>query len=302
VYGKTVKPGSPLSLKKFDTRALDTISKDEGKDRFAKYADELAELQELLYAAGTHSLLVVLQGMDTSGKDGAIKDVFREVNPAGCRVIPFKVPTPEELAHDFLWRVHKQVPERGQIAIFNRSHYEDVLVVRVHELAPKSVWSQRYDQINAFERLLADTGTIVVKCFLHISKEEQQERLLAREEDPVKAWKLAVKDWQERENWDRYQQAYQDALRKCSTDHAPWHIIPADQKWFRNLAISEILVTELNQYRRDWQRKLDALSKTQLTALKEARAAGAIPDQGSEARGQGSGTYARHPAAACRVA
>jgi PPK2 family polyphosphate:nucleotide phosphotransferase len=290
VYGKTVKPGSPLSLKKFDTRALDTISKDEGKDRFAKYADELAELQELLYAAGTHSLLVVLQGMDTSGKDGAIKDVFREVNPAGCRVIPFKVPTPEELAHDFLWRVHKQVPERGQIAIFNRSHYEDVLVVRVHELAPKSVWSQRYDQINAFERLLADTGTIVVKCFLHISKEEQQERLLAREEDPVKAWKLAVKDWQERENWDRYQQAYQDALRKCSTDHAPWHIIPADQKWFRNLAISEILVTELNQYRRDWQRKLDALSKTQLTALKEARAAGAIPDQGSEARGQGSGT------------
>jgi PPK2 family polyphosphate:nucleotide phosphotransferase len=290
VYGKTVKPGSPLSLKKFDTRALDTISKDEGKDRFAKYADELAELQELLYAAGTHSLLVVLQGMDTSGKDGAIKDVFREVNPAGCRVIPFKVPTPEELAHDFLWRVHKQVPERGQIAIFNRSHYEDVLVVRVHELAPKSVWSQRYDQINAFEQLLADTGTIVVKCFLHISKEEQQERLLAREEDPVKAWKLAVKDWQERENWDRYQQAYQDALRKCSTDHAPWHIIPADQKWFRNLAISEILVTELNQYRRDWQRKLDALSKTQLTALKEARAAGAIPDQGSEARGQGSGT------------
>jgi PPK2 family polyphosphate:nucleotide phosphotransferase len=290
VYGKTVKPGSLVSLKRFDTRAPDTISKDEGKDRFAKYADDLAQLQELLYAAGTHSLLVVLQGMDTSGKDGAIKDVFREVNPAGCRVIPFKVPTPEELAHDFLWRVHKQVPERGQIAIFNRSHYEDVLVVRVHELAPKSAWSQRYDQINAFEQLLADTGTIVVKCFLHISAEEQEERLLAREEDPVKAWKLAVKDWQERDNWDKYQQAYQDVLRRCSTDHAFWHVIPADQKWFRNLAISEILVTELNQYRRDWQRKLDALSKTQRTALKEARAAGAIPDQGSGIRGQGSGT------------
>jgi PPK2 family polyphosphate:nucleotide phosphotransferase len=277
VYGKTVKPGSLVSLKRFDTRAPDTISKDEGKDRFAKYADDLAQLQELLYAAGTHSLLVVLQGMDTSGKDGAIKDVFREVNPAGCRVIPFKVPTPEELAHDFLWRVHKQVPERGQIAIFNRSHYEDVLVVRVHELAPKSAWSQRYDQINAFEQLLADTGTIVVKCFLHISAEEQEERLLAREEDPVKAWKLAVKDWQERDNWDKYQQAYQDVLRRCSTDHAFWHVIPADQKWFRNLAISEILVTELNQYRRDWQRKLDALSKTQLTALKDARQSGQIP-------------------------
>jgi PPK2 family polyphosphate:nucleotide phosphotransferase len=196
-------------------------------------------------------------------------------------VASFKVPTPEELAHDFLWRVHKQTPERGQVVIFNRSHYEDVLAARVHDLAPKSVWSQRFDQINAFERLLTDNQTILVKCFLHISKDEQEERLLAREEETVKAWKLAVKDWQEREHWDKYRKAYEDALEKCSTDHAPWHVIPADQKWFRNLAVSEILVKTLNRYRTDWEAKLEDVSRTALASLREARETGEIPGQGS---------------------
>jgi PPK2 family polyphosphate:nucleotide phosphotransferase len=281
VHGKTVEPGSSVSLKKLDTRAPDAISEEDARQQFAEYAEELGELQELLYAAGTHSLLVVLQGMDTSGKDGTIKDVFREADPAGCRVASFKVPTPEELAHDFLWRVHKQTPERGQVVIFNRSHYEDVLAARVHDLAPKSVWSQRFDQINAFERLLTDNQTILVKCFLHISKDEQEERLLAREEETVKAWKLAVKDWQEREHWDKYRKAYEDALEKCSTDHAPWHVIPADQKWFRNLAVSEILVKTLNRYRTDWEAKLEDVSRTALASLREARETGEIPGQGS---------------------
>jgi PPK2 family polyphosphate:nucleotide phosphotransferase len=277
VYGKTVKPGNSVSLKRIKTRLPDLISKDDGKALFDEYAKELGELQELLYAADTHALLLVFQGIDTSGKDGAIRGVLKEVNPAGCRVASFKVPTPDELAHDFLWRIHKQTPGRGELIVFNRSHYEDVVVVRVHDLVPKSVWSDRYEQINTFEKRLAETNTIVLKFFLHISKEEQEERLLAREEDPLKSWKLSVQDWEERENWDAYQRAYQDALSKCSTEHTPWHIIPADQKWYRNLAISEIIVTELRKYKKDWVAKLKAQSKTQLAALKEAREAGAIP-------------------------
>jgi PPK2 family polyphosphate:nucleotide phosphotransferase len=234
-------------------------------------------VQELLFAAGTHSLLVIFQGMDTSGKDGATRDVFREVNPSGCRVASFGVPTEEELGHDFLWRIHQKLPARGQIVVFNRSQYEDVLVVRVHDLAPKEVWSKRYDQINAFEKLLIDTDTIVLKFFLHISKEEQEVRLLKREQDPIKSWKLSVGDWKERAHWADYQNAYEDVLNKCSTAHAPWHVIPADQKWFRDLAISEIVVTALRKYRDDWESHLAELSKTQEAALAAARQDGTIP-------------------------
>ncbi len=277
VYGKTIKPGSEISIRKLKTRLPGVIDEIAGKATFDKYAQELGELQELLFAAGTHALLVIFQGMDTSGKDGATKGVFRDVNPSGCRVVGFGVPTDEELAHDFLWRVHQCVPARGQIVVFNRSQYEDVLVVRVHDLAPKEVWSKRYDQINAFEKVLTDTNTIVLKFFLHISKEEQEERLLARERDPIKAWKLSVGDWEERTYWDRYQEAYEDVLRKCSTEYAPWHVIPADQKWFRNLAISEIVVTELRKYRGEWEARLKKLSETQHAALAKARADGTIP-------------------------
>lgn len=277
MFGKTVSPGGTVSLKRIKTRLPDVISKEDGKARFDEYAHELGELQELLYAADTHALLLIFQGMDTSGKDGAIRNVLREVNPVGCRVASFKTPTTEELAHDFLWRVHRQTPARGQIVVFNRSQYEDVLVVRVHDLAPKAIWSDRYAQINAFEKLLTQNQTIILKFFLHISREEQEERLLAREADPVKAWKLSVGDWQERRHWDAYQRAYQDALVKCSTAHAPWHIIPADQKWFRDLAVAEIVVQALREYKQEWLAKLADESKTQQSALADARAAGTIP-------------------------
>jgi PPK2 family polyphosphate:nucleotide phosphotransferase len=277
VYGRTVKPGGKVSIKQLETESPDAINRAKGEVAFAELASELGELQELLFAAGTHSLLVIFQGMDTSGKDGATKDVFREVSPSGCRVVSFGVPTEEELAHDFLWRIHQKTPARGQVVVFNRSQYEDVLVVRVHDLAPKEVWSKRYDQINAFEKLLSDTNTIVLKFFLHVSREEQEERLLKREQDPVKSWKLSVGDWKERTRWPDYQNAYEDVLNKCSTAHAPWHVIPADQKWFRNLAISEIVVTELRKYRDDWESHLTLLSKTQAAALAEARKDGTIP-------------------------
>jgi PPK2 family polyphosphate:nucleotide phosphotransferase len=277
VFGTTVKPGSLVSLKRIKTRLPDLISKSDGKARFDEYATEIGELQELLYASDTHALLLIFQGMDTSGKDGAIRNVLREVNPQGCRVASFKVPTDEELAHDFLWRVHHQTPRRGQIVVFNRSHYEDVVVVRVHNLVPKSVWSERYARINAFEQLLTETNTIIFKFFLHISREEQEERLLAREADPLKSWKLSVGDWEERRHWNAYQTAYRDALTKCSTEYAPWHVIPADQKWFRDFAISEIIVTALRPYKKEWVAKLKHQSETQRAALAEARAAGTIP-------------------------
>ncbi len=276
MYGSQIKPGSSVSLKRHRTRTTNSISKEAGLDELHKLAVELGELQELLFAAGTHSLLVVLQGMDTSGKDGTIREAFKEVNPAGIRVASFKVPTPTELAHDFLWRVHSQTPDRGQIAIFNRSHYEDVVVVRVHDLVPRSVWSARYDQINEFERLLSENQTIICKFFLHVSKEEQEERLLAREADLTDAWKLSVADWTEREHWDSYQEAYADAIARCSTKHAPWHLIPSDQKWFRNLAVTESLVKELRPYRKQWLAKLETEARTQLQALEDARAAGTI--------------------------
>ena len=201
----------------------------------------LGKLQDRLWAEAKHSLLIVLQGMDASGKDGTIGHVMSAFNPMGCPVVSFKVPTAEELAHDFLWRIHRHTPGKGEIAVFNRSHYEEVLVVRVHELVPKAVWQGRYDQINAFEETVTSGGATVVKFFLHIDRDEQRQRLQARLDDPTKRWKFKTGDLVERKLWDGYVAAYEDALSRCSTALAPWYIVPANNKWFRNLAVAEIL-------------------------------------------------------------
>lgn len=219
--------------------------KDEGRERLLEMNKELEALQELLYAENKHKLLVVLQAMDTGGKDGTIRRVFEGVNPLGVRVASFKVPTPEELEHDYLWRVHKQVPGKGEIMIFNRSHYEDVLVVRVHGLVPETAWKKRYAQINDFERMLAEEGTTILKFFLHISLDEQKQRLQARLDDPTKQWKFNVGDLKERDLWSQYTQAYEDVLNKTSTEWAPWYIVPANRKWYRDLVVSSIIIDAL---------------------------------------------------------
>lgn len=227
-----------------DRRAFDGEREEAGAE-FEGLNDRLEALQELLYAQGRHRVLVVLQAMDTGGKDGVIRKVFEGVNPTGVRVASFKVPSAAELAHDYLWRVHPQVPGDGELVIFNRSHYEDVLVVRVHGLVPEERWRRRYEQIAAFERLLAEEGTLVLKFFLNISKDEQRRRLQARLEDPEKRWKFSLGDLKERERWDAYMAAYEDAIRRCASEHAPWFVIPADRKWYRDLVICRILVAEL---------------------------------------------------------
>lgn len=242
-----VKPDSKVDLSKWNPNDTGEFKggKEAGLAEAGKLTARLGELQELLYAEGKHKVLVVLQAMDTGGKDGAIRRVFSGVNPQGVHVASFKVPTPEELAHDFLWRVHKVVPGKGEMTIFNRSHYEDVLVVRVHNLVPPEVWRQRYDQINDFERLLAETGTTILKFYLHIDLDEQKERLQARLDDPAKHWKFRLGDLKERKRWPDYMEAYDDALSKTSTPYAPWYIIPANRKWYRDLVISSILVETL---------------------------------------------------------
>lgn len=270
-HAHLVKPGTRVRLKDYDSRENGGLDKEAGQARFAELNAELDALQEELHAAGTHSVLMVLQGMDTSGKDGAIRNVMTNLNPQGVRVESFKVPTDEDLAHDFLWRVHKVTPGKGIFGVFNRSHYEDVLVVRVHGLTPEPVWKARYNHINAFESLLADSGTIILKFFLHISKDEQEQRLHEREKEVGKAWKLSAGDWRERELWDQYQEAYEDALSRCSTEVAPWYIVPADRKWFRNLAISEVLVDTLRGYRDHWRGALEDLSQAKLAELEAYR-------------------------------
>ena len=210
-----------------------------------KNLKRLQELQEMLYAQGRHALLVVLQGMDAGGKDGTIKHVMGAFNPQGVRVTSFKVPTEEELAHDYLWRIHKATPRRGMVGIFNRSHYEDVLVVRVRNLVPKKVWKQRYRQINEFERMLAECGMTILKFFLCISRDEQAERLRERQERPDKQWKFSPGDLEARASWDQYMEAYEDALTRCNTRNAPWYVIPANRKWYRNLAVSQVLVNTM---------------------------------------------------------
>ena len=246
----TFKPGTKIDLKDVPSRIeQDEIDKAEAKRLIEKNAEEMADLARCLYAENKRSILLVLQGMDTAGKDGTIRAVMRGMNPRSCQVVSFKKPTEEELDHDFLWRIHKHAPRKGNIGIFNRSHYEDVLIVRVHELFPKNVWKQRYELINDFEKLLTENGTIVVKCYLHISKDEQRERLQARIDEPRSRWKFNPADLDERKLWEQYQEAYQDALIKCNTKNAPWYIIPSDQKWYRNLVVSNLMrdtMKELN--------------------------------------------------------
>jgi PPK2 family polyphosphate:nucleotide phosphotransferase len=243
-----VKPGKKAKLSRRDPADTGKFKdKDDAHHAVLKHLDKLADLQEVLYAQSKHALLIVFQALDTGGKDGAIKHVFSGVNPQGCTVTSFKQPTKLEAAHDFLWRVHAAVPAKGIIGIFNRSHYEDVLVTRVHELVPKSVWSKRYDRINHFERMLSDEGTTIIKFFLHISKEEQKRRLNARVDDPDKHWKFDANDLKERQMWDDYQRAFEDAITKCSTDCAPWYVVPADHKWFRNWVLSDIITRTLGK-------------------------------------------------------
>jgi PPK2 family polyphosphate:nucleotide phosphotransferase len=209
------------------------------------YLERMSALQELLYAERKHALLIVLQGIDAAGKDGVCWHVVKGMNPQGCSVTGFKQPTVEERAHDFLWRVHRRTPGLGHVGVFNRSHYEDVLVVRVHKLVSKDVWEQRYDLINDFERLLALGSTTIIKLFLYISKDEQLERFKQRLDDPARQWKISDADYKEREFWDDYISAYEDMLSKCSTRHAPWYVIPSNHKWFRNLAVSQIICATL---------------------------------------------------------
>ena len=244
-----IEPGSKVDLSRFDPGETKEADGDKGDTEkvFTELNARLELLQERLWAEHKHKVLVLLQGMDTSGKDGVIRKVFERVNPLGVRVAAFKAPTPEELDHDFLWRVHPKVPGRGEMVIFNRSQYEDVLVPRVRKLVPDKVWKARYDQINEFERLLADTGTTVLKFFLYISKDEQKKRLQERLDDPEKHWKFRRGDLEDRALWDDYMKAYEDLLARTSTDHAPWYVIPADKKWYRNLVIASVLVETLDK-------------------------------------------------------
>ena len=258
-----IKPGMKITLDDWDpdTTGKHSNTKDAAKEEIDQLTRDLEALQELLFAEQKHRLLVVLQGMDTSGKDGVIRHVFEGVNPQGVKVASFKIPTPDELSHDYLWRIHKQTPGKGEIVIFNRSHYEDVLVVRVHRLVGKEVWSQRYDQINQFERLLAEEGTTILKFFLHISPAEQKKRLQDRLEDPNKQWKFNVGDLNERKLWSEYMGAYEDVLQKTSTDWAPWYLIPADHKWYRDLVIGTILVDKLKNLNMRYPQPAEDLSK-----------------------------------------
>lgn len=244
-------PDGAIDLKAIDTAAtpVGPGNKADAAEAMAEIGVELAKLQEKLVAeairGGRRRVLLILQGMDTSGKDGVIKHVLGLVNPAGVHLTSFKKPTPEELSHDFLWRINSQVPLAGQLGVFNRSQYEDVLMVRVHDLVPRDEWSKRYATINAFERRLVRQGVVVLKCFLHISKDTQRERLAARLDDPTKYWKYNPADVDEREYWAQYQDAYTDALRRCNTVGAPWFVIPSDRKWYRNWAIASLLLETL---------------------------------------------------------
>jgi len=250
-----------LDLSSFPTAAPEDIKRKECQAQFEAIDAELLEMQELLFGAKEKSLLIVLQGRDASGKDGTVKHVCGALNPRGVNVVGFGVPTDKEREHDYLWRIHANTPRRGEISIFNRSHYESILVERVHELVPKGVWKQRYDQINAFEELLASEGTIILKFFLNISKGEQKRRLLEREADPLKAYKLNAGDWKERELWKEFSAAYEDALGRCSSKTAPWIAVPADDKWYRNFIVAKAIADALRPYCKGWRKSLTAESK-----------------------------------------
>jgi polyphosphate:nucleotide phosphotransferase, PPK2 family len=272
-----VNEGDKVRLKNYDPAYIaKNVDSESATTEMEKLGKELNALQELMAAAQQHSLLIVLQGMDTSGKDGTIRHVMSNVNPQGCAVHSFKAPTAEELAHDFLWRVHNVTPRRGMMGIFNRSHYEDVLVVRVHDLVPETVWSKRYKEINHFEKLLTQNGTIILKFFLYISADEQAARLKARMEEKDKAWKISASDFAERSYWDAYQEAYEAALSACSTDEAPWHIVPANHKWYRNLAVAETLVKTMRKHKEEWLQELEQRGKQELAEIQRLRDAGKL--------------------------
>jgi PPK2 family polyphosphate:nucleotide phosphotransferase len=253
-------PAGPVDLSALDTRATPGFDGDKaaGKAELAALGPRLSDLQERLHAegvkGGSRSLLLVLQGMDTSGKGGVVRHVIGQVDPQGCALASFKAPTREELAHDFLWRIRRRLPGPGKLGVFDRSHYEDVLVVRVHERVPRSTWSRRYATINRFEAGLAERDLRIVKVFLHVSEEEQRRRLLARLDDPTKHWKFNPRDVDERASWARYQQAYAAALERCNSDVAPWYRIPADRKWYRNWAVAKLLVEQLEDMKLTWPR------------------------------------------------
>lgn len=243
-----VPPHTKVRLDDFDPDDTADFDKgDKANERLEKNIARMAELEYRLYAESRRALLIILQGMDAAGKDGTVRHVMTGLNPQTCRATSFKVPSSEEAAHDFLWRIHKAVPAHGEVGIFNRSQYEDVLVVRVHELVPKSVWSARYDQINRFEKLMSESGVTILKFFLHISKKEQLERLEQRLDDPNRNWKISDADFKERRHWDDYVKAYEAVLSRCSTTTAPWFVIPANKKWFRDLAVSQIIVETLER-------------------------------------------------------
>jgi PPK2 family polyphosphate:nucleotide phosphotransferase len=266
-----VEPGTRVDLSAISPDETHGISHHDADKRSKELEDKLARLQESLYAAGQNSVLIVLQGLDTAGKDGTISHVMGSFVPTGCRVEAFKVPTPVELAHDFLWRAHRVTPAQGMITIFNRSYYEDVLVARVHKLAPPSVWKRRYEHINNFEALLTDSGTMVLKFFLYVSKHEQRKRLEAREDDPMKAWKLSSTDWSEHELYDQYVGVYEDALSRCSTEHAPWYIVPADHKWFRNFSVASAMVDLLEPDVSRWEHEVLERGRASLAAIASAK-------------------------------
>lgn len=256
-----VKPGSKVRLSKIDPAATHGKSKDSAEDQLKKNLDRLGVLQYRLYAEAKRSLLIILQGIDAGGKDGTIRHVMSGFNPQGASVTSFKVPAGAEKQHDYLWRVHNAVPKYGEIGIFNRSHYEEVLVVRVHNLVPPAVWKKRYDQINNFEETLADNGVNIVKFFLYIDRDEQKRRFESRIEDPSKNWKFSQADVEERKYWDNYTKAFEEAIGRCSKTFAPWYIIPANKKWFRNLAVSEILVHTLDEMKLKYPKPTGDLSK-----------------------------------------
>ena len=250
------KPGERVHLDRVPAGPPDGMTREKAEKRFESLGEELFRLQDAMWGARLHGVLVVLQGRDAAGKDGAIKHVAGSLNPRGLNVVSFGVPTPEEREHDFLWRVHQHAPRLGEFAIFNRSHYEDVLVVRVHELVPEKLWRARYEHIVGFERLLAQHGTIVLKYFLHITKDEQKKRLLEREARPETAWKINANDWRERRRWDDYTEAYEEAISRTATREAPWTVVPSNAKWYRNLVIAESVVEALRPHYGEWLARL----------------------------------------------
>jgi PPK2 family polyphosphate:nucleotide phosphotransferase len=267
------EPGRKVRLNDISAEPPKGMTREKAEKRFVALGKELFDLQDAMFGAKVNSVMVVLQGRDGAGKDGTIKHVVGCLNPRGVSVVSFGVPTTEEREHDFLWRVHRHAPRLGEFSIFNRSHYEDVLVVRVHDLVPKKLWKERYGHIADFEELLAEHGTIILKYFLHITKSEQEQRLLEREKASETAWKLNPNDWKERDHWDEYTEAYQDAIARTAAHHAPWIIVPANAKWYRNLVIAESIVGALRDHRKDWENRLKEMGRAGKAGLAAYRAA-----------------------------